>query len=88
MNIDYQSLEEKVLDGTFRSELEAELTVGFRAMRMSGDPLPTASHYASQIAEIVARGAPVPLQPAFAYELYQEILDACEHARATVLGEV
>jgi hypothetical protein len=87
MNVDYQRLEEQVLDGTFRSELEDELTVGFRAMRMSGDPLPTASHYASQIAEIVSRAAPVPLRPEFAYEVYQEILAACEHARATVLGE-
>lgn len=87
MNVDYQHLEEKVLDGTFRSELEDELIVGFRAMRMAGDPLPLASYYASQIAEIVSRGAPVPLRAELAYEVYQEILAACEHARATVLGE-
>jgi hypothetical protein len=87
MNVDYQRLEDAVLDGTFRSELEAELTVGFRAMRMAGDPLPPPSHYASQIAEIVNRAAPVPLRAEFAYEVYQEILAACEHARATVLGE-
>jgi hypothetical protein len=87
MNVDYQALEDKVLDGTFRSELEDELTVGFRAMKLAGDPLPPPSYYASQIAEIVSRGAPVPLRPELAYEVYQEILAACEYARATVLGE-
>ena len=87
MNVDYQHLEEKILDGTFRSELEEELTIGFRTMKLSGDPLPLASYYAAQIAEIVSRGAPVPLRAEVAYEVYQEILAACEHARATVLGE-
>ena len=32
MNVDYTSLEEKILDGSFRAELEAELTVGFRTI--------------------------------------------------------
>ncbi len=61
---------------------------GFRAIHDSGERLPTASHYASQIAEIISRGAPVPLAPGAAFDLYQAILLACEKARATVLGEV
>ena len=87
MNVDYRALEDKILDGTFRGELEEELTIGFRAMRLAGDPLPLPSYYASQIAEIVNRGAPVPLRPEVAFEVYQEVLAACESARATVLGE-
>jgi hypothetical protein len=87
MNVDYPALEEKILDGTFRSELEEELIVGFRAMRLAGDPLPLPSYYASQIAEIVNRGAPVPLRPELAYEVYQVILAACEYARETVLSD-
>ncbi|HSP15508.1 MAG TPA: hypothetical protein VLV78_12220 [Thermoanaerobaculia bacterium] len=87
MNVDYSALEDKILDGTFRTELEEELTIGFRAMRLAGDPLPLPSYYASQIAEIVNRAAPAPLRAELAYEVYQEILAACESARATVLGE-
>ena len=87
MNVDYQRLEDAVLDGTFRSELEAELTVGFRAMRMAGDPLPPPSHYASQIAEIIGRNAVVTLDAELAFEVYQEVLAACENARDVVIGE-
>src|SRR5215212_6344882 len=83
VNVDYAQLGEKVLDGSFRSELEAELTVGFRSLKMAGERLPVPSHYASQIAEIVANGSPVPLRGEFAFEVYQEILAACESARAT-----
>ncbi len=87
MNVDYANLEQNVIDGSFRSELEEELTVGFRALRMAGERLPPASYYAAQIAEIVGRGAPAPLNADLAFHVYQEILAACEHARATVLGE-
>lgn len=87
MNVDYVALEDNILDGTFRSELETELTIGFRAIRMSGERLPLASHYASQIAEIVAKGAPSPMRPELAYQVYLEILAAVEHARAAVLSE-
>ena len=87
MNVDYSTLEQQVLDGTFRIDLQEELTVGFRMIRQAGERLPVASHYASQIAEIVGRNAPEPLSPELAYEVYQEILAACEAARATVLGE-
>ena len=87
MNVDYDNLEQNILDGVFRQTLEDELIPGFRAIRDSGDRLPTASHYASQIAEIVNRNAPTPIDSDLAYHVYQEILAACEHARAIVLDE-
>lgn len=87
MNVDYARLENDVFDGTFRQELENELKVGFRMIRETGERLPLASHYAAQIAEIVSRNAPEPLTPELAFNVYQEILSACETARATVLGE-
>lgn len=87
MNIDYANLEPDLVDGTFRQKLEDELTTGFRAIQASGERLPTASHLASQMAEIVSRNAPAPLDGELAYNVYQEILAACETARATVLGE-
>ena len=87
MNIDYDNLEQSILDGAFREKLENELIAGFRAMRDSGNRLPPASYYAAQIAEIVHRNAPSPMDGEFAYHVYQEILAACEHARTMVLGE-
>lgn len=85
MNIDYDTLEGDVVDGTFRQRLEDELTLGFQQLHDSGERLPPASHYASQIAEIVNRD--VQLSEELKYNLYQEILLACENARAAVLGE-
>lgn len=85
MNVDYATLEQDLADGTFRQRLEEELTFGFRQIHQSGDRLPLASHYASQIAEIVNQG--VELSADTKYELYQEILSAVEAARAAVLGE-
>jgi hypothetical protein len=87
MNVDYAKLEDNIVDGTFRQELENELLVGFRTMKAGGDPLPPASYYAAQIAEIVHRNAPAPIGSDLAFHVYQEILAAVEHARATVLGE-
>ena len=86
MNVDYANLERDLLDGSFRQRLEEELTLGFRQIHQAGDRLPPASHYASQIAEIVNQGA--ELSEEMKYELYQEILSAVENARAAVLGEV
>jgi hypothetical protein len=85
MNIDYATLEQDVMDGTFCQRLEEELTVGFRQLHDSGERLPLASYYASQIAEIVNKD--VELAEELKYNLYQEILLACERARASVLGE-
>ncbi len=87
MNVDYQNLERDLTTGVFREILKDELVAGFRQIQAAGERLPSASHYASQIAEIVSRGADGPLKPEVAFELYQEILDAVEGARATVLGE-
>ena len=85
MNIDYANLEQDVENGVFRIRLEEELTFGFRQIHDSGERLPLASYYASQIAEIVNRD--VQLNEELKYNLYQEILLACENARAAVLGE-
>lgn len=87
MNIDYANLEENLIDGTFRMNLQFELVDGFRDILDSGERLPTASHYASQIAEIVNRNAQPPLNAEMAFNLYQEILLAVEGARASVLEE-
>ena len=85
MNIDYRNLENDLADGSFRQRLEEELTFGFRQIREAGERLPLASHYASQIAEIVNRD--VELSAEMKYELYQEVLSAVENARTAVLGE-
>lgn len=86
MNIDFDNLEQSLLDGTFRLELEQELTLGFRQIQMAGERLPVPSHYASQIAEIISRQA--ELSDVLKFELYQEALLACEGAAKTVSGEV
>ncbi|HET7710514.1 MAG TPA: hypothetical protein VFL80_01155 [Thermoanaerobaculia bacterium] len=87
MNVDYASLAEDVMSGSFRQRLEEELLAGFREIDREGERLPPASHYASRIAEIINQGAPVPLSSTFAYELYQEVLAACEGAAARVREE-
>jgi hypothetical protein len=87
IDVDYRSLDSDLEDGTFRQCLEDALTEGFHSIHASGERLPTASHFAAQIAEIVNRCAPVPIAPGTAFDLYQEILSACERARAAVLGE-
>lgn len=84
MNIDYATLEQDLEDGTFRTRLAEELTVGFRQMQIDGDPLPPASYYAARIAEIVNRD--VALSAELKYHLYQEILLACEDAKAGALN--
>ena len=87
MNVDYENLENDVANGVFRESLREELLFGFRQIHQTGERLPTASHYAAQIAEIVNRGAPEPLNKDLAFHVYQEILLAVEAARAEVLGE-
>jgi len=87
MNVDYENLERDIASGLFRQSLREELITGFRQIQAAGERLPTPSHYASQIAEIVGRAAAGPLRPEVAFELYQEILEAVEGARAEVLNE-
>lgn len=86
MNIDFDTLEDTLFDGSFRRELEEELTVGFRQIQMEGERLPVPSHYASQIAEIITRQA--ELSDLLKFELYQEVLLACEGAVKTVSSEI
>jgi hypothetical protein len=85
MNIDYDTLENDLTDGSFRQRLEEELMLGFRQIQSTGERLPTASHYAAQIAEIVNRDREFSSE--LKYNLYQEILEAVENARKAVLGE-
>jgi hypothetical protein len=87
MNVDYENLERDLITGMFREMLKEELVAGFRQIQAAGERLPLASYYASQIAEIVSRGASGPLNAEVAFELYQEILEAVEGARSLVLGE-
>ena len=87
MNVDYETLSADLESGVFREELREELTLGFRQIHRTGERLPTASHYASQIATIVNNGATDPLTPELAFYVYQEILAAVEAARAAVLAE-
>ena len=86
MNIDYTTLQDDLETGAFRQRLEEVLTHGFRQIHQTGERLPTASHYAAQIAEIMNRD--VELDADTKYNLYQEVLLAVEAARASVLGEV
>ena len=64
MNVDYENLDRDLESGMFREMLQEELTAGFRQIQASGERLPLSSHYASQIAEIVSRGAAGPLRRA------------------------
>ena len=80
MNIDFETLETDLLDGTFRARLREELTVGFRQLQLDGERLPVPSHYASQIAEIINKQT--ELAEHMKFELYQEVLLACEEAAA------
>ena len=87
VKIDPATIESDIENGTLRQELETELTVGFRLIRDSGDAVPLPSYYAAKIATIVNDQLPDGLPKDMAFYLYQEILLACEAARATVLGE-
>lgn len=87
IDVDYANLWGDLQTGVFRERLETELTRGFRQIHAAGERLPTASHYASQISEIIVRNAAEPLADEVKFELYQEVLAACESARAAILGE-
>jgi hypothetical protein len=87
MNIDYATLEQDIESGELSRRLAEELTIGFRLMQDAGDPLPPASYYATKITEIIHAGVEAALSRDMAYYLYQEVLLACEQARARVLGD-
>ena len=88
MNIDYAALAEELDAGLLREKLRRELITGFRLMQDSGEPLPPASHFATRITEIVYESRDRAIGKETQFDLYQEILLACEEARATVLGDV
>jgi hypothetical protein len=89
MEIDYERLSASVEAGTLRIELERELETGFREMVARGDAIPPPSYLATKIAEVVYRAADggEGISEDLAYNLYQEILSACENAKETVMGE-
>lgn len=88
IDIDYATLEADLESGAIRMKLTEQLTVGFRLMLDAGDAVPPASHYASRITEIIYSAADSEISKETAYYLYQEVLLACEEARAAVLGNV
>lgn len=87
IDIDYRSLPEDVESGLLRQRLRDELAAGFQAIHEEGERLPPPSYYAARIVDIIHQGAPVPLEKNMAFNLYQEVVLACEQARAEVLGE-
>jgi hypothetical protein len=87
MELDLANLIHDIHEGKLRESLERELTAGFEKMVASGDAIPPASYYAARIAEIIDRSSEQPLSKDDAFNLYQEVLLACENARRSVLGE-
>lgn len=87
MDLNYGRLIGEIENGTLRQTLERELTEGFQKIHDSGELLPSASHFASRIAEIIDRESEQPLSNGDTFNLYQEVLLACENARKNVLGE-
>ena len=87
MNIDYENLAAEVGSGYFRQKLTEELTIGFRLLHEAGETIPLPSYYATKIAEIVDKGSDQPIDKDLSFDIYQEILLACEAARREVLGE-
>lgn len=86
MDLNYARLVDDIHEGKLRQTLERELTEGFQKIHDSGELLPTASHFASQIATIIDRESEQPLSNDDTFNLYQEVLAACENARRNVLG--
>lgn len=87
IDVDYTTLVVRLEDGSFRSELETELTMGFSQLIAEGAALPPASHYASRIANLIFEASPDPLPLSVSHDLYQEVLLAVESARRAIGGE-
>ena len=87
MNIDYASLAGELDSGELRERLRRELATGFRLMLEAGDPIPPASYFATKITEIIYASRDREIEANTQYDLYQEVLLACEEARRDVLGE-
>ena len=87
IDIDYERLSEEVASGEFRERLKRELVLGFEQTKEQGESPSPASYYATKIAEVINRGAEGPIDPNLAFEIYQEVLLACQEARELVTGE-
>ncbi len=87
MNIDYQKLSGELDSGELRARLKSELVTGFMLMIEAGDPVPPASYFATKITEIIYASRDREIESNTQYDLYQEVLLACEEARIEVLGE-
>lgn len=87
MNIDYTSLEGDLDSGELRERLKAELVTGFRLMVEAGHPVPPASYFATKVTEVIYASRDREIEANRQYDLYQEVLLACEEARREVLGE-
>jgi len=87
MNIDYTALAGELDSGELRERLKSELVVGFRLMLEAGDAVPPASYFATKITEIIYASRDREIEANTQYDLYQEVLLACEEARREVLGE-
>lgn len=87
MDIDYEKLSGDLESGELRARLRQELVVGFRLMLEAGDPVPPASYFATKITEIIYESRDREIESNRQYDLYQEVLLACEEARAEVVGD-
>lgn len=86
MDIDDSTLERDIGDGTLREKLKRELVVGFETMHREGERLPPPSYYATKIVEVMHKGSERVIDDTLAYDLYQEVLLACEEAYEEVTG--
>lgn len=86
MNIDYEKLTGELDSGELRARLKSELVTGFRLLIEAGDPVPPASYFATKITEIIYSARDREIEANTQYDLYQEVLLACEEARDEVLG--
>ncbi len=80
IDVDYERLSEEVASGEFRERLRRELVLGLEQTGEQGKTHPPATYYATKIAEIIDRGAEDPIDPDLSFEIYQEILLACQEA--------
>lgn len=87
MEIDYPNLERDVAEGRLRETLKRELIEGFQKMRRDGERLPPPSYYATKITEVIHGGTERAIDDTLAYDLYQEVLLACEEAYEEVASD-
>lgn len=87
MDIDYEKLSGDLDSGELRAKLKSELVTGFRLLVEAGDPVPPASYVATKITEIIYQSRDREIESNTQYDLYQEVLLACEEARTEVIGE-